>query len=248
MKVSVSPKTGFHNKSATRLDNNIAQRQDMRRPITFIICLFVILFFACTPVSSQMKIAGESAVEPFNEKERQEKEGEGTQEVVVIDGQEYQVPGQWQGRKIIAPSLSFPELTKIPENISYKQSKLYMLDAANQALQEMAEGADKEQVQLVVHSAYRSLWFQRKIFKRRFQEGKSFEEVVRYVAPPGYSEHALGTVVDFYPSDWRFADTPSYAWLKKNGARYHFIESYPEHGEPGLAWEPWHWRWVPPDS
>lgn len=220
----------------------------MRLHITLIICLFVTLSFACTPVSSHFTLSEESAVETLQEKKKVEQQSENTHETVVIDGEEYHVPEQWQGRKITAPSLSFPALTRIPENLSYKQSKLFMLDAANQALQEMAEGADKDQVQLLVHSAYRSLWYQRKIFMRRFQEGKSFEEVVRYVAPPGYSEHALGTVVDFYPSDWRFAGTPTYAWLKKNGERYHFYESYPEHGEPGLVWESWHWRWIPPDS
>ncbi len=240
-------KTTFHN-SANRLDKNIGNREEMRIHLTLSICLLVTLSFACTPVSSHLEKSQEPEVEILKEEKKVELESEGNQETVVIEGKEYQVPDQWQGRKILAPSLSFPELTKIPESLSYKQSKLFMLDAANQALQEMAEEADKDQVQLLVHSSYRSIWFQRKIFMRRFQEGHNFEDIVRYVAPPGYSEHALGTVVDFYPSDWRFADVEAYAWLKQNGSRYHFFESYPEHGEPGLAWEAWHWRWIPPES
>lgn len=220
----------------------------MRLHITCIICLFVTLSFACAPVSSNFTRSEEPEIEILQDTKKVEQKSENIYETVVIGGKVYKVPDQWQGRKIIAPSLSFPALTRIPESLSYKQSKLFMLDAANQALQEMAEGADEDQVQLLVHSAYRSLWYQRKIFMRRFEKGKSFEEVVRFVAPPGYSEHALGTVVDFYPSDWRFAGTPAYAWLKKNAERYHFFESYPEHGEPGSAWEAWHWRWIPPGN
>ena len=220
----------------------------MRIHLTLIICLLVTFSFACSPVSSHLKMSQESAIETLKETKKVSQEDATIHETVVIDGKEYHVPDRWQGRKIEAPALSFPELTKIPETLSYKQSKLFMLDAANQALQKMAEEAGEDQVQLLVHSAYRSLWFQRKIFMRRFQEGKSFEDVVRYVAPPGYSEHALGTVVDFYPSDWRFADTKAYTWLKNNGARYHFFESYPEHSDTGLAWEAWHWRWIPPGS
>ena len=79
-------------------------------------------------------------------------------------------------------------------------------------------------------------------------EGRTWEDLVRYVAPPGYSEHMLGVVVDLYPSNWRFASTPEYQWLKENASTYHFVESYPEINPEGFPWEAWHWKYISPDE
>jgi D-alanyl-D-alanine carboxypeptidase len=75
-------------------------------------------------------------------------------------------------------------------------------------------------------------------------EGREFNDIVRYVAPPGYSEHALGTVVDFTPSNWRFAGTPAYNWLKNNAGRFGFFETLPESSKRETPWEAWHWKYI----
>ncbi len=165
-------------------------------------------------------------------------------EVVVLEKKTYAVPEQWLGRRVDAPPLTREDLTQIPTSLTHNKSKLFLLPEANEALQKMAEAALNDGIQLTVHSAYRSEWYQRKIFSNMFKKGRTFADVIRYVAPPGYSEHALGTVVDFYPSNWRFAKTDEYRWLRKNGARFHFHETYTETGS--VPWEAWHWRWIPP--
>jgi len=78
--------------------------------------------------------------------------------------------------------------------------------------------------------------------------GRTWDDLVRYVAPPGYSEHMLGIAVDLYPSNWRFAATPAYAWLKEHAAEYHFVESYPEFNLESFPWEAWHWKYVKPEE
>jgi D-alanyl-D-alanine carboxypeptidase len=110
----------------------------------------------------------------------------------------------------------------------------------------MIRAAEDDGVLLLVQSSYRSVRYQKKIFQRLFAKGRTYEDVVRYVAPPGYSEHSLGTVVDFYPSNWKFASTAQYQWLRNNGEKYHFSESYPENNKEMMPWEAWHWRWRRP--
>lgn len=69
-----------------------------------------------------------------------------------------------------------------------------------------------------------------------------------FSADQGYSEHQLGTTVDFSTEEMRggltdFQNTEAYAWLVKNAHHYGFTLSYPE-GNEYYVYEPWHWRFV----
>ena len=75
-------------------------------------------------------------------------------------------------------------------------------------------------------------------------EGRTFDDIVRYVAPPGYSQHMFGTAVDFYPSNWRFAETPQYSWLQENAHMFDFEQTYPEYNKLKMPWEAWHWNYT----
>lgn len=71
-------------------------------------------------------------------------------------------------------------------------------------------------------------------------------------APPGTSQHQLGTTVDFtnatanYGLNYSFASSQAYSWLMDNAHRYGFVLSYPRGGyqQTGYRYEPWHWRYV----
>ena len=78
-------------------------------------------------------------------------------------------------------------------------------------------------------------------------------------APPGYSEHQLGTVVDFGSPELAsivgdeeiefhtyFYKTGEGAWLDKNAHLYGFTLSYPAEAfeASGFYYEPWHYRYV----
>ncbi len=73
-------------------------------------------------------------------------------------------------------------------------------------------------------------------------KGRTFDDIIRYVAPPGYSEHMLGNAVDFYPSNWRFAETPQHAWLLKNANDFGFFNTYSQYNTLHMPWEAWHWN------
>ena len=71
-------------------------------------------------------------------------------------------------------------------------------------------------------------------------------------APPGASQHQLGTAVDLtnayagYGVSQSFGSSYAYNWLLKNARYYGFVLSYPSGSKyhTGYWWEPWHWRYV----
>lgn len=70
----------------------------------------------------------------------------------------------------------------------------------------------------------------------------------KFSADQGYSEHQLGTALDFTTPKIgagfdSFKDTDSYKWLLANAYKYGFILSYPEKNSY-YQFEPWHWRFV----
>ena len=70
----------------------------------------------------------------------------------------------------------------------------------------------------------------------------------RFVAPPGHSQHQLGTAIDFRSNDGRtpFATTRAGGWMKANAWKYGWLMSYPS-GKAALtcySYEPWHYRYV----
>ena len=165
------------------------------------------------------------------------------EETVIIDSVEYRVPPRWCGKAIDSSLIPDPAtLVRLPDELSFEDSRIYVRRETRDAFVRMAEAARKDSVKLIVDSGFRSASFQRRIILRRMAEGASFEEVVRFAAPPGYSEHETGQVMDLVPSEARFAHTPIYEWLKRHAQTYGFVESLPEDSTGEAFWESWHWR------
>ena len=171
-------------------------------------------------------------------------EGDEPQEVVIINGETYIIPPPWAGNKLTAPKLDSSDFRLIPVEYTHNSSKIYILAAAYQPLVVLLQAAEKDGIFLKVESAYRSEAYQKRIFKRMLAEGRTFNDIIRYVAPPGYSQHMLGTAVDFFPSNWRFADKIDYTWLKENGRRFGFEETHSQFNPMKRPWEPWHWNFT----
>ena len=78
------------------------------------------------------------------------------------------------------------------------------------------------------------------------------ERVAIMSARAGYSEHQLGTTVDFGSPEIDhlfhvdFANTQEGLWLRDNAHRYGFTMSYPanSYAITGFKYEPWHFRYV----
>ncbi len=114
-------------------------------------------------------------------------------------------------------------------------------------LRDMLEDALDDDVVLTVVSGYRSFSEQTDLktgYKFIYGAGTANQ----FSADQGYSEHQLGTAVDFSTPDENavftsFESTKAYKWLSDNAYRYGFILSYPK-GNIYYQFEPWHWRFV----
>ena len=113
----------------------------------------------------------------------------------------------------------------------------------------LLEDAQEDGLDLKVISGYRSFSQQASLkasYRVTYGSGAN-----KFSADQGYSEHQLGTAVDFTTEKIGstfsgFDATPEYAWLQKNAYKYGFILSYPS-GNAYYQYEPWHWRYVGTD-
>ncbi len=199
--------------------------------------LFCLLFQAC------FSTAGIPERAPVSEEKTVVRQSEPTkQETISIDGVQYTIPAMWHGQRLTAPVLTPSSFAKIPSKYAKDGAALYILAEIHAPLVAMLEKAEADGVLIQVESGYRSLRYQKKIFKKMLAKGRTFDDVIRFVAPPGYSEHMLGIAVDFSPSNWRFADLPQYQWLQDNAKEFGFIETYSRNNSAKMPWEAWHWK------
>ncbi len=201
-----------------------------------------VLIIACLTFLSGNGQSGQ-ADSPLNLQEQVTPDLE-VEETVTIDGTDYPLPAPWKGNRVQAPTLSYEDFGQIPPRFCKDGAKIYVTTETREHLVTMLTQAEEEGLLIQVESGYRSARYQAKIFSRMLREGREFDDIVRYVAPPGYSNHMLGTAVDFSPSNWRFADTEQYLWLQEHGASHGFEETYSKTNEKKIPWESWHWQYV----
>ena len=146
-------------------------------------------------------------------------------------------------------------------NENYIPSKLAVIDAAyafqpgrsyeihasvDPYLERLLEDAHEDELALKVVSAYRSFTSQASLksgYTVKYGTGAN-----AFSADQGYSEHQLGTTLDFTTpavggTFAGFDKTKEYDWLTKNAWKYGFVISYPK-GNTYYQYEPWHWRFV----
>jgi LAS superfamily LD-carboxypeptidase LdcB len=139
------------------------------------------------------------------------------------------------------------DLTLVPAEWSSGNREYQLREEARDALVRMFEAARADGVELRVVSAYRSGPTQKSIYTRNIGRNPA----QRSSAPPGHSEHQLGTCVDITDREaaHNFSRTfdllPEGMWLEANAPRFGYHRSYrPENvGQSGYISEPWHWRY-----
>ncbi|MDO8471450.1 MAG: M15 family metallopeptidase [bacterium] len=114
-------------------------------------------------------------------------------------------------------------------------------------LKRLLEDARLSSMELLVASAFRSFDTQASL-KSEYKVIYGAGTANQFSADQGYSEHQLGTSVDFTTATVgsifsKFKSDPAYQWLKDNAHKYGFVLSYPE-GNTYYKFEPWHWRFV----
>ncbi len=134
-----------------------------------------------------------------------------------------------------------------PPDLQYFDGQLLRAETGN-AYQKMRNDALTSGYNIRAVSGYRSVEYQRNLYNS-YLASDSFENVERYSARAGHSEHHTGMAIDVFGSEdglRNFINTPEYPWLKENAYKYGFIIRYTQTGEEitGYEFEPWHIRYV----
>lgn len=140
-------------------------------------------------------------------------------------------------------------LTQIPQDQVYSNSHPEeFLTEAMPFLQNLLNASKASGATLYVDSAYRSFARQQTL-KSQYTVTYGAGTANSFSADQGYSEHQLGTTVDFLTSGLggqlttAFDKTPEFTWLTQHAYQYGFVLSYPK-GNDYYVYEPWHWRFV----
>ncbi len=160
------------------------------------------------------------------------------------------------GKENVSVSASLPftykptDLTRLPAKYRspYDVRKHYLRKAVVKAFIKMAKAAKRKNIDIRIISSFRSARYQLKLYLRSIRRHNNPDQ--RGTARPTYSEHQLGTAIDVSCSEIGFGlkesfeNTITFAWLKKNMAKYGFRLSYPRNNSEGYIYEPWHLRYI----
>ena len=111
---------------------------------------------------------------------------------------------------------------------------------------DMRAAAADAGITLLLACAFRDLEEQARLIQTQLARGAEMEQILTWIAAPGYSEHHTGRALDIgsrdcFPPSSEFANTAAFSWLTKNAALFDFYLSYPEGNTQGIIFEPWHW-------
>ena len=115
----------------------------------------------------------------------------------------------------------------------------------------MQQEALKQGFEIFVDSSYRSYEYQERVFNATALE-KGLDHALKYVAPPGGSEHQTGLAFDVIfrrnneMIEEQLEEDPEIKWLHENAYKFGYILRYPKGKEDitGFNYEPWHFRFV----
>jgi len=145
----------------------------------------------------------------------------------------------------LPPEYEPSDLVEIPVGYCLK-SGLKLRKEAKEALIQMLNAAKRAGYEIVVVSAYRSWYYQRKLYIGAISEYGPDQTAV---AKPGRSEHQLGLAVDLARKDKKclllkcFKHTPEYKWLVNNSYKFGFVQPYFKYNILYME-EPWHFRYI----
>jgi D-alanyl-D-alanine carboxypeptidase len=153
-------------------------------------------------------------------------------------------------KNVRLPETYEPEdLVPLGSKVAVSRPSMRLRVEALRMLEKMAKAAEKDGVNLVVTSAYRSFWEQQATFSHWVGVLGVAQDLS---ASPGHSQHQLGTTIDFtsnrinYGLSREFEEVKEGNWMELNSYKYGFVLSYPKGKEAitGYQYEPWHYRYI----
>jgi D-alanyl-D-alanine carboxypeptidase len=112
--------------------------------------------------------------------------------------------------------------------------------------QAMQLAASKDDINLLVVSAFRSIVYQATLIIKKLENGQSIEDILRVNTAPGHSEHHTGSALDLATLNCKplcdaFEETHAFKWLTQHAHEFGFVMTYPKQNAWGIDYEPWHW-------
>jgi len=161
---------------------------------------------------------------------------------LVLVNKENKVPENWDETvKYIETKNAFWKIVKLEKETLEK-------------FNELRENLLKENIDIEIDSAYRSLVIQKDLYEE-YKEKYWDEYASKYAAFPGYSEHHTWLALDIcIKKDWEFitenhemiVELELFERVHKKLADYWFILRYPD-WKDDITWysyEPWHLRYI----
>ena len=163
---------------------------------------------------------------------------------------------------VVTQQFSLPESYVPPDLVSLSDyfdnsitldQTLYVRQVVIDSLQRLIEEMHTAGLRPSIISAYRS--FDEQALAWHWWSNQYPGRVAILSSRPGYSEHQLGTTIDFgspaldHLFHVDFANTAEGVWLTNNAHRFGFTQSFPTntYNITGIKYEPWHFRYVGTD-
>jgi len=157
-------------------------------------------------------------------------------ELLVLVDKEHGLPATYVPKDLVALK-NYPTVTAWA---GVKLRKCIMPEVLKMVAAAAADG-----ITITFSSAYRSFEYQQGLYEREVKlYGK--ETADRESAVPGYSQHQLGTAVDFGSISDGYDKTAEGKWVAAHAGEYGFTISYPRGLESvtGYRYESWHYRYI----
>lgn len=164
-------------------------------------------------------------------------------DLLVLVNKTYQLPQDYAPSDLVSASLSGIRLG----------SGFLVRNILINDLKDMVNAANTDGIDLSVVSAYRSYQDQVSTYNYwKTVNGGNADAADKISARAGYSQHQLGTAIDFSTSEiadglnGQFTNTKASKWLYNYSWEYGFVISYPEgyEGITGYSFESWHYRYI----
>jgi D-alanyl-D-alanine carboxypeptidase len=154
------------------------------------------------------------------------------------------IPGGYGTNPFLPVYTEASEVIDVEPNIVGRMQQLTPSTAL--AWSDMRAQAQKDAVQLLLVSGFRSLEYQAGLIRKKLEAGQLIEAIMRVNVAPGYSQHHTGNAIDIAtpgckPLLEEFEESTAFAWLQENAGNFGFLLSYPRGNPECLAYEPWHW-------
>jgi len=158
------------------------------------------------------------------------------------------IPASYAADRRVAPYREAFEADLVEVGINDEGRPVRLIGPAAESWANMRLAAARNDIELVPISGFRSINRQIEIFREKLAAGQRVEEILRYLAAPGFSEHHTGRALDISSPghielDEKFARTSAFRWLEQHARRFEFTLSYPRGNPHGIDFEPWHWCW-----